>query len=225
MSTSEESTPGSNVAPEANSLDMKLEVVVIPVSDVDRAKEFYRGLGWRLDADIVAGNVRLVQLTPPGSACSVQFGTNLVPAPPGSAQATYLVVPDITAARDDLARRGAEVTEVYHCPSGFACRFDEWAGDRADGAAGERASYGSFASFKDPDGNGWLLQEVTTRLPGRVSTSEVSFRTAGELAEALRRARAAHGEHERRIGEADASWPDWYAAYLVAEQSGAQLPR
>jgi catechol 2,3-dioxygenase-like lactoylglutathione lyase family enzyme len=204
---------------------MKLEVVVVPVSDVDRAKEFYEQLGWRLDADIADGDVRLVQFTPPGACCSVQFGTNLTPAPPGSAQGLYLVVSDIEVARNDLVRRGVEVSEVYHCATGFACRFDTSANSRVSGLAPGRSSYSSFASFRDADGNGWLLQEVTKRSPGRVGSAEARFSSVSDLAGALWRARAAHGAHERQPGEADASWPEWYAAYIVAEQSGAELPK
>jgi predicted enzyme related to lactoylglutathione lyase len=195
--------------------DMKLEVVVIPVSDVDRAKEFYASLGWRFDVDFVLGDVRTIQFTPPGSGCSVQFGTNKTSAPPGSAQGLYLIVSDIEAARDELISRGIEVGEVYHpSPDG-----------RANGPAPDRRSYGSFAPFSDPDGNGWLFQEVTTRLPGRVDPVTTTFASANDLASALRRAAAAHGEHEKRIGEADANWPDWYAEYMVSEQAGAELPK
>jgi catechol 2,3-dioxygenase-like lactoylglutathione lyase family enzyme len=150
-------------------MDMKLEVVVIPVSDVDRAGDFYKKLGWRLDADVVDDDqLRIVQLTPPGSQCSVQFGTGLTTAAPGTAQATYLVVSDIEAARNELVGRGIDVSPVFHCATGFACRFgDENTKGRVEGAAPERATYGSFATFADPDGNRWLLQEITTRLPGR----------------------------------------------------------
>jgi catechol 2,3-dioxygenase-like lactoylglutathione lyase family enzyme len=209
----------------ATTVDTNLEVVVIPVSDVDRAKRFYEGLGWRLDADVAAGDdFRIVQLTPPGSGCSIQFGTNITPAAPGSARGLYLIVADIDAARDELIARGAEVSDVFHegAPGG---RFqDVGASGRADGRAPEAGSYGSFASFGDPDGNGWLLQEVTTRLPGRVDAAATSFTSASDLAGALRRASAAHGEHEQRTGEADANWPDWYAAYMVAERAGTELP-
>jgi catechol 2,3-dioxygenase-like lactoylglutathione lyase family enzyme len=205
--------------------DTKLEVVVIPVSDVDRAKEFYEALGWRLDADRVDGEVRIVQVTPPGSPSSVQFGTNLTPAEPGSAQALLLIVSDIDAAHDDLVARGVEVSDVFHCSTGSVCRFsDAGAGDRAPGPAPERGSYGSFVSFSDPDGNGWLLQEVTHRLPGRSDPAPTSFSSTPDLASALRRASAAHGEHEKRIGRADADWPDWYADYMVREQAGQELP-
>lgn len=225
MSTTDDDSSDSTLAATAGPVDMKLEVVVIPVSDIDRAKDFYEALGWRLDADIVDGDLRLVQFTPPGACCSVQFGTNLTPAPPGSAQGLYLVASDIELARNELVRRGVEVSGVYHCATGFACRFDTWANSRVGGLAPGRSSYSSFASFRDPDGNGWLLQEVTTRFPGRVGSAETRFSSASDLAGALRRARAAHGAHERDLGDLDSSWPDWYAAYMVAEQSGAELPR
>jgi catechol 2,3-dioxygenase-like lactoylglutathione lyase family enzyme len=202
--------------------DMTLEVVVIPVSDVDRAKEFYGGLGWRLDADVAAGDdFRLIQFTPPGSGCSIQFGTNLTSAAPGSAQALYLIVSDIEAARDGLVARSVEVSEVFHEGTRGA-RFHD--AGRVAGRSPDRSSYGSFASFSDPDGNGWLLQEVTTRLPGRVDPAATTFDSASGLAEALRRAAAAHGEHEERTGKADPDWPDWYADYMVREQAGAELP-
>lgn len=201
--------------------DLKLEVVVIPVSDVDRAKAFYEGLGWRLDADVAAGeDVRIVQLTPPGSGCSIQFGTNVSTAAPGSGQSMYLVVSDIEAARDELVARGADVGPVFHEGSGGA-RFHDVG--RVAGPAPEGASYGSFATFGDPDGNGWLLQEITTRFPGRVD-AETSYSSAADLAAALRRAAAAHGEHEERTGEADPNWPGWYAEYMVREQAGEELP-
>ena len=207
-------------------LDMKLEVVVVPVSDVDRAKTFYSALGWRLDADVASGaDFRLVQMTPPGSACSIQFGTNLTLAPPGSLQSAYLVVPDLASIRDELAKNDLDITDVFHCDTGFACRFG---GADAPGRVGGRGpddgSYSSFASLSDPDGNTWLLQEVTTRLPGRVDPASTAFASAADLAAALRRAAAAHGEHEARTGQADPDWPVWYADYLVREQSGAELP-
>lgn len=196
---------------------MKLEVVAIPVSDVDRAKAFYGRLGWRLDADFNQGG-RAIQFTPPGSPCSVHFGTSITSAAPGSAQ-SLLIVSDIQAARDDLAARGVEVSEVYHY-AGFN-RLDP--GARLSGPAPDRASYGSFVSFSDPDGNLWLVQEVTTRLPGRVA-GETTYPSIGELSQALRRAEAAHGRHEARTGERDANWPDWYAEYMVREQAGEELP-
>jgi catechol 2,3-dioxygenase-like lactoylglutathione lyase family enzyme len=203
-------------------VDQKLEVIAIPVSDADRAKEFYAGLGWRLDADLAAGDdFRIVQLTPPGSDCSIQFGTGITSAVPGSAQGLYLVVSDIEAARAALLADGVEVSEVFH-EGAPGARFG--ANGRVSGPATEHASYGSFVSFSDPDGNGWLLQEITTRLPGRVEEAVTSFGSASDLADAMRRASAAHGEHEKRIGHADADWPDWYARYMVAEQAGTELP-
>ena len=204
-------------------VDQKLEVVVIPVSDVDRAKEFYGGLGWRLDADFPFDNgIRLVQFTPPGSGCSIQFGTNVTSAAPGSAQSLYLIVSDIEAARDELVARGAEVSEVFHEGTPGA-RFQH-AGPNGRVSGPAPKSYGSFVSFSDPDGNSWLFQEVTTRLPGRVDPAATSFGSASDLADAMRRASAAHGEHEKRTGQADPNWPDWYAEYMVAEQAGTELP-
>ena len=204
---------------------MKLEAVVIPVSDVDRAKEFYGNLGWRLDADFAFDNgFRVVQFTPPGSGCSVQFGTNITSAAAGSAQGLYLVVSDIEAARDELAAHGAEVSDVFYPGTPGAQFQPDDTGGRVVGTAPEHASYGSFATFSDPDGNGWLLQEVTTRLPGRIDTGETSYASVNDLAAALRRVAAAHGEHEQRTGQHDENWPDWYAAYLVAEQAGTELP-
>jgi catechol 2,3-dioxygenase-like lactoylglutathione lyase family enzyme len=190
-------------------LDMKLEVVVIPVSDVDRAKEFYERLGWRLDVTPPG----IVQITPHGSWCSVQFGTHLTSAAPGSAKG-YLIVSDIQAALDQLAAAGIQVNEVYHIGSG----------GRASGLDPERGSYRSWASFSDPDGNVWTLQEVTTRLPGRVDPGATLFASASDLASAMRRAEAAHGEHEKRTGERDANWPAWYAEYMIAEQAGTERP-
>ncbi len=209
----------------ADIVDEKLEVVVIPVADVDRAKEFYLSLGWRLDADRAAGDsFRIVQLTPPGSDCSIQFGTGLTSAAPGSAQGLYLVVSDIGAARAELVTRGVEASEVFHegAPGGRFTR--DGTNGRLSGPAPDDASYGSFVSFRDPDGNGWLFQEITTRLPGRVDQAATSFASASDQADAMRRASAAHGEHEKRIGQADANWPDWYARYMVAEQAGTELP-
>jgi predicted enzyme related to lactoylglutathione lyase len=206
-------------------MDLKFEAAVIPVSDVDRAKAFYAGLGWRLDADFAFDNgFRVVQFTPPGSPASVQFGTDITSAQPGSAQGLYLVVSDIQAARAQLLDRGAAVSEVFHpAVPGAQFRTGE-ASDRVAGPADDRASYGSFATFSDPDGNSWLVQEITTRLPGRVDPT-ATFTSARDLASALRRAEAAHGEHEKRTGQADPNWPDWYAEYMVAERTGAELPR
>jgi catechol 2,3-dioxygenase-like lactoylglutathione lyase family enzyme len=222
MSTTETRSGASGTA-QAGTADMKLEVVVIPVSDVDRAKEFYGRLGWRLDADIAAGDdFRIVQFTPPGSGCSIQFGTNVTAATPGSVQGLYLIVGDIGAARDELVARGVDVGDVFHEELGGA-RFEPRAGGRAAGPSPD-GSYRTFATFSDPDGNGWLVQEITTRLPGRIDAAETSFASTSDLAAALRRAAAAHGEHEARTGQADANWPDWYSAFMVAEQSGATLP-
>ena len=211
---------------EGGVIDMKLEVVVIPVSDIDRAKAFYVRLGWRLDADVSTGeDFRLVQFTPPGSGCSVQFGTNMTSSPPGSAQALFLVVSDISAVRDQLAGAGLQVTPVFHCEDGLACRFgDETTPGRVSGTAPGRASYSSFATLSDPDGNRWVFQEVTSRLPGRVDAEATAYASATDLAAALRRAAAAHGEHEKRTGQEDANWPDWYAEYMVKELAGIQLP-
>jgi catechol 2,3-dioxygenase-like lactoylglutathione lyase family enzyme len=202
---------------------LKLEVVVIPVSDVGRAREYYGRLGWRVDADVDVNGFKLVQLTPPGSGCSIQFGTSLTTAAPGSAQNVYLVVSDIEAARQDMLDRGVAVSNVYHEGS-LGGRFHQpGAADRVEGPAPEGKSYSSFASFSDPDGNLWLLQEITTRLPHRVDP-EASYSSVRDLADALRRAAAAHGEHEKRIGHADPEWPDWYAAYILAESAGTELP-
>jgi catechol 2,3-dioxygenase-like lactoylglutathione lyase family enzyme len=205
------------------SVDMKFEVVVIPVTDVDRAKEFYSRLGWRLDADRAAGSgFRLVQFTPPASGASIQFGINLTSATPGSAQGLLLIVSDIEAAHRQLGANGIDASEVFHCANGTSCRYPG-VDVRVNGPQPDRLSYGSFVSFKDPDGNGWILQEVTTRLPGRVATGAISFASAADLASALRRAAAAHGQHEARLGQADKNWPDWYADYLVREQAGTEL--
>jgi catechol 2,3-dioxygenase-like lactoylglutathione lyase family enzyme len=210
----------------ANLKELKLEVVVIPVSDVNRAKEFYVNLGWRLDADFPFDNgFRVVQFTPPGSGCSVQFGAKITSAAPGSAQGLYLVVSDIEAARDELVARGAKVSEVFHPGTPGAQFQPDGTSGRVSGPAPDQGSYRSFATFRDPDGNGWLLQEITTRLPGRVDLAETAFASADDLATALRRAAAAHGEHEKRIGHADANWPDWYAKYMVAERAGVELPQ
>jgi catechol 2,3-dioxygenase-like lactoylglutathione lyase family enzyme len=206
-------------------VDIKFEVAVIPVSDADRAKEFYGRLGWRLDADFPFDNgFRVVQFTPPGSGCSIQFGTKITSAEPGSARGLYLIVPDIQAARDELAAHGANVSAVFHAGTpGAQFQSDDTSG-RVAGRAPEHASYSSFATFSDPDGNGWLLQEITRRLPGRVDAGGTAFTSAADLASALRRAEAAHGEHEKRTGQRDENWPDWYAKYMVAERAGTELP-
>jgi predicted enzyme related to lactoylglutathione lyase len=201
-------------------MDLKLEIVVVPVSDVDRAKRFYEMLGWRLDADIAVGNeLRVVQFTPPGSACSFFIGKGLTPAAPGSLQSLYLIVSDIEAARTEIAGRGVEISEVFHGGGGFFYKAG-----RESGPDPQHTSYRSFASFSDPDGNGWILQEITTRLPGRVA-GETTYASASDLASALRRAEAAHGEHEKLTGKRDENWPEWYAAYMVAERSGGELPK
>lgn len=200
----------------ARSVPMKLEAIVIPVGDVDRALRFYTGLGWRLDADFVVGDAfRGIQVTPPGSPCSVQFGKGITGAAPGSASGMYLVVDDVVATRARLLDQGVEVSEVFHRlgPGQPALK----------GVHPQRSSYSSYATFTDPDGNSWLLQEVTTRFPGRVE-GDTTYSSAASLAEALRRAEAAHGEHEKRTGERDKDWPSWYAEYLVKEQTGQPLP-
>jgi catechol 2,3-dioxygenase-like lactoylglutathione lyase family enzyme len=219
-------TQFENSATKVATVDMKLEVVVIPVADVDRAKEFYGSLGWRLDADFRFDNgFRVVQFTPPGSGCSIQFGTKVTLAAPGSAQSLYLVVSDIVAARDQLVANGVHVSEVIHPGAPGAHFKPDGLSTRLSGPAPDRTSYGSYATFSDPDGNSWLLQEVTKRLPGRVDLANTAFASVNDLASALRRAEAAHGEHEKRIGQHDANWPDWYAAYMVAEQAGQELPQ
>jgi catechol 2,3-dioxygenase-like lactoylglutathione lyase family enzyme len=204
-------------------VDMKLEVVVLPVSDVDRAKAFYENLGWRLDADFPVGDdFRVVQLTPPGSEASVIFGDGITSAAPGSVEALQLTVYDIDAARADLVERGVDVSEVFHDAGGvFHHAGTE---GRVDGPAPQHADYGSWASFSDPDGNSWLMQEIKVRLPGRVSATQTRYDSASDLSQALQRAAAAHGEHEARTGEADADWPDWYADYMVRERAGEELP-
>jgi len=223
VSTTQVSGSAAGERGSRGAVGMKLEVVVIPVSDVDRAKEFYGRLGWRVDADVDKGDFKLLQFTPPDSGCSIQFGTDLTSATPGSAQSMYLVVSDIEAARSDLASRGVAVTGAFHEET-LGGRFREAGSEgREAGASPDSSSYGSFASFGDPDGNRWLMQEVTTRLPGRVE-SPTTFTSAADLASALRRVEAAHGEHEKRTGQADPNWPDWYAAYMVAEQAGDDLP-
>ena len=216
--------------PKTAPIDMKFEIVIIPVSDLDRAKDFYGSrLGWRLDADYDNGqDFRVIQFTPPGSGCSVIFGKTVTAAAPGSAQGLYLIVSDIQAARDELLHRGVNISEVFHDAAGAYTGEDEpylFGRRRISGPDPEHRSYRSFASFHDPDGNGWLLQEITTRLPGRIDPATTSFASVNDLAAALRRAEAAHGEHEKRTGQRDANWPDWYAAYMIAEQAGTELPK
>jgi catechol 2,3-dioxygenase-like lactoylglutathione lyase family enzyme len=210
MSAIEDRSSDTSETANAGIVDMKVEVITIPVSDVERAKEFYLRAGWRLDVTPPG----VVQFTPPGSGCSVQFGANRTSAAPGSAQNTFLIVSDIETARDQLVAAGIDVSELSHLgPNG-----------PVSGPDPEHRSYFSLAPFSDPDGNTWLLQEVTTRLPGRVDAAATSFGSANDLASAMRRASAAHGKHEERIGAADPDWPDWYAEYMVAEQAGTELP-
>jgi len=210
-------------------VDMKLEVIVIPVSDIDRAKQFYSKLGWRLDAEFITGeDFRIIQFTPPGSGTSVIFGKNVTAAAPGSAQGLYLVVSDIEAARKELLTRGIAVSEVFHHEGDVHTGSDEpylFGRRRTRGPDPEHRTYQSYASFRDPDGNGWLFQEVTARLPGRVDPNQTTYASVADLASALRRAEAAHGEHEARTGERDEESPAWYAAYMAAEQSGAEPPQ
>ena len=209
-------------------VDTKLEIVVIPVSDVNRAKEFYDRLGWRLDADYDnGGDFRVIQFTPPGSACSVIFGKNVTSATPGSAQGLYTIVSDITVAHDEFVRRGVDISEIFSDAGGVYAGPDEpylLGRLRISGPDPERRSYRTFASFRDPDGNGWLIQEITTRIPGRIDSVATSFSSPNDLASALQRAATSHGEHETRIGwRYDESWPDWYASYMAAEQAGTDL--
>jgi catechol 2,3-dioxygenase-like lactoylglutathione lyase family enzyme len=199
--------------PKVAAVDMKLEVTVIPVSDVDRAEKFYQRLGWRQDVTPPGSGV--FQFTPHGSSCSIQFGKNLTSASPGSVQRTYLIVSDIQAVRDALVAEGLDVGEIFHLTSGGP----------VTGLDPERGTYRSLAVFSDPDGNSWLLQEITTRLPGRIDTGVTSFGSASDLASAMRRAEAAHGVHEKSLGHRDENWSDWYAEYMAAEQSGAELPQ
>jgi len=225
----ERTHPTSAEAKAAPAVDLKLEIVVIPVSDVDRAKQFYAKLGWRLDADFAGpDDYRVIQFTPPGSNTSVIFGKNVTRAAPGSAQGLYLVVSDIEAARNALLSRGVTISEAFHAGGDVHVGPDEpylFGRVRLSGPDPERGSYRSYASFSDPDGNGWLLQEVTTRLPGRVAADSTTFTSSSDLAAAFRRAAAAHGEHEKRNGgQHDANWPDWYADYIVKEQAGEPLP-
>jgi catechol 2,3-dioxygenase-like lactoylglutathione lyase family enzyme len=225
MSTMEQS--GEAAIATTKAVDMKFEVVVIPVSNVDRAKAFYAKLGWRLDADFADGDdYRVIQFTPPGSSCSIIFGRNVTAAAPGSAQGLYLIVSDVEAARGELLARGVAVSKVFHSDS-VRTGTDEpylFGKRRVGGPDPKHASYSSFASFGDPDGNGWLFQEITTRLPGRIATA-TTFASVNDLAAAMRRAEAAHGEHEKRTGQRDAEWADWYAEYMVREQAGEPLPQ
>jgi len=204
-------------------MDLKLEVVIIPVADVDRAKEFYTKLGWRLDADVSPDEAsRLIQFTPPGSWCSIQFGKGLTTAPPGSSHGLYLIVSDIEAARAHLIEKGADVSELFYCSDGFTCRFSD-NGKRTTGLQPDRLTGKSFVTFSDVDGNSYLVQDMPTRIPGRV-TGNTTFSSVRDLAQAMVRASKAHHQHEVRTGKADADWADWYAEYIVREQSGEKLP-
>jgi catechol 2,3-dioxygenase-like lactoylglutathione lyase family enzyme len=229
-STEPKSSETASETAKVGAVAMKFEIVVIPVSDIDRAKSFYGGLGWRLDADFASGDDwRVIQFTPPGSGSSVIFGKNVTAAVPGSAQGLYLVVSDIETARQGLLGRGVEISEVFHGADDVYAGTDEpyiFGRVRVGGPDPEHRSYRSYASFRDPDGNGWLLQEVTSRLPGRVDTDVTTFTSSTELAAALKRAETAHGEHERRTGgQRDENWPAWYAEYIVNEQAGKTLPQ
>src|SRR6202022_1520795 len=229
MSTKPVPTKDTSSDAKAGTVDMKFEIVVLPVSEVERAKEFYAKLGWRLDADYAHENdFRVIQFTPPGSGCSVIFGKNVTAAAPGSAQGLYLIVSDIKAARDELLGRGVEVSEVFHGAADVYVGTDEpdlFGRIRLSGPDPKHGSYRSFASFRDPDGNGWLFQEITARLPGRIDPATTTFASASDLASAFRRAAAAHGQHGGRAGQADPNWPDWYADYMVREQAGEKLPQ
>jgi catechol 2,3-dioxygenase-like lactoylglutathione lyase family enzyme len=227
MTMTEERSKMAAESPKRRPLDMKFEIVVVPVSDVDRAKAFYASLGWRLDADYASGDdYRVIQFTPPGSGCSVIFGKNVTAAKPGSAQGLYLIVSDVEAARKELLGRGVAVGEVFHDAAGVYTGPDEpylFGRLRIGGQDPEHRSYRSFASFSDPDGNGWLFQEITARLLGRVD-ADTSFTSPADLSAALQRAAAAHGEHEKQTGQHDAEWFNWYAEYMVREQAGQPLP-
>ena len=223
MSTTEAHDASRDLS--VGNVDLKLEVQIIPVSDVDRSKEFYERLGFRLDADDAPmEGLRIVQFTPPGSGTSVTFGLGVTTAKPGSAEGG-LIVSDIEAARDELLSRGIDVSDIWHGPP-----FPVEA--RQPGPDPERTSYGSFFYFTDPDGNIWLVQEVTTRLPGRMDAAQTGYVSTADLESALRRAEAAHREREKHNGRShlfhradpDTNWPAWYAAYMVAEQAGTDLP-
>ena len=217
MSSTQMRSEAAVETPRVQGTHMMLEVVAIPVSDIDRAKRFYGDLGWRLDGDFIVGDAfRAVQFTPPGSSCSIHFGNTVTPAEPGSTRGLFLVVSDLEAARADLIDRGVAVSEMFHIAGPGKPPMN--------GRDPERHSYASYASFSDPDGNGWLLQEVTHRLPGRVDETDTKFTSSSDLATALRRAAAAHGEHEKLTGERDENWPDWYAEYVVKEQASLPLP-
>jgi len=215
--TASNSKQETNVASAAN-VDMKFEVAIVPVTDVDRALKFYTKLGWRLDDDLILGDdFRVVQLTPPGSAASISFGKGVTDAAPGAFRGG-LIVSDIVAAHQQIVASGISATEVFH-GSPFVAEH------RISGPDPQRKSYGSYVAFQDPDGNGWILQEVTHRAPGRIDPAMTSFGSASDLASALRRAEAGHQAHEKSTGKTDANWPDWYAKYIAAEQAGTELPK
>jgi catechol 2,3-dioxygenase-like lactoylglutathione lyase family enzyme len=224
------STTGTakELSPKPAAVDMKFEIVVIPVSDIDRAKDFYLKLGWRLDADYATDDkdFRVIQFTPPGSNCSIIFGKRVSPSAPGSSKGLYLIVSDIEAARKELQDKGIDVSEVFHSDGVYAGADEAYlfGQRRVDGPDPNHGSYRSFASFNDPDGNGWLFQEITLRLPGRIDSAATTFASIKDLANAMRRAEAAHGEHEKRLGTRDENWSDWYAEYMAHEQSGEKLP-
>jgi catechol 2,3-dioxygenase-like lactoylglutathione lyase family enzyme len=210
MSTTQISKEPATPARAAATVDQKLEVVAIPVSDVDRAKSFYESLGWRVDADFAAGDWRAVQLTPPGSPCSIIFGKGFTTAAPGSVQGTFLVVDDVEAARAELIRRGADVSEVFHFAGTLHVGGTK---GRVPGKDPEGRSYSSWASFSDPDGNSWMLQEITTRLPGRGFGVDIATMT-----DLLREAEEHHGAYEATAPKHH--WSGWYAAYIVAREQG-----
>jgi len=223
MSETVERSETAVEVPKAGAVDMKFEVVVIPVSDVTRAADFYNKLGWRVDADVMLGARRVLQFTPPGSPASILFGDRLTPSAPGTAQYLHLVVSDIEAAARELAGKGVATSGVFHDAAGGGNRFDP--DQRASGPDPARRSYCSFLTFEDPDGNGWILQEITNRFPGRMDPNTTAFASVPDLAGAMWRAAVAHGEHEKRNGGVhDENWPAWYADYMVAEQAGTPLP-
>ena len=226
MSTT--ATAKEAIDPKPAAVDMKFEIVVIPVSDIDRAKDFYLKLGWRLDADYETDDkdFRVIQFTPPGSGCSIIFGKRVTAAVPGTSRGLYLIVSDIEAARKELQDRGIDVSDVFHSDGVYAGTDEPYlfGQHRVSGPDANHGSYRSFASFNDPDGNGWLFQEITSRLPGRMDSAATTFASIKDLANAMRRAEAAHGEHEKRLGSRDENWPDWYAEYMAHEQSGEKLP-
>ena len=216
MAALTEQINGAAASPESiTTLDQKIEVTIFAVTDVDRAEEFYLKLRWRLDADFDFPSFRVVQVTPHGSSCSLQFGRNLTSAPPGSGKGYIIVSDHIVAARTAMIASGVHVGEFFHLGENGP----------APGLDPQRLTYRSRAEFKDPEGNTWILQEITSRLPGRVDPGPTSFTSATDLENALKRAALAHGQHEARIGQRDENWPVWYAEYMVSEQAGTELPK